>query len=148
MQLGGGFTFGHSDYAAKHTNGLSIYGDYDLVHNFGIEGDIHFTSLWTPNDLGENTYLLGPRYAYHYHRFVPYAKALFGIGQFQFQQGTYGKGSSSVYGVYAFGGGLDIRTGHHINIRAFDYEYQRWPNFAPNGLSPYTITLGAAYRFR
>ena len=148
IQLGVGATWASPDYGPKYVKGLSVYGDWDIVHHIGIEGDIHFASIIAPTDIGENTYLLGPRYTYQFHRFGPYAKALFGLGQFQYQQGTYGKGSSATYGVYAFGGGLDFRATHHINIRAIDYEYQNWPHYPHNGLTPAVITVGVAYVFR
>jgi hypothetical protein len=28
-----------------------------------------------------------------------------------------------------------------------DYEYQRWLSFPPNGLSPWILGIGVAYRF-
>jgi hypothetical protein len=148
IQIGLGGTFVSPDYGSKYAKGLSIYGDFDFTHHLGVEGDIHFASLITPTDIGENSYLIGPRYRYSRNRFTAYGKALFGIGQFQFQQGTYGSGSSATYGVYAFGGGLDVRATHHINVRAIDFEYQKWPGFAPNGLTPYATTIGVAYAFR
>jgi hypothetical protein len=33
-----------------------------------------------------------------------------------------------------------------LNARV-DYEYQRWISFPPNGLSPWIVSIGAAYRF-
>ena len=147
-QIGVGATFVSPDYAQKYAKGLSVYGDYNLLRHIGVEGDIHFGSLIAPTDIGENTFLAGPRFVYQFHRFDPYAKVLFGVGQFQFQQGSYGAGSSATYGVYAFGGGLDIHVTHHLNVRAFDFEYQKWPNFPANGLTPYVTTIGAAYAFR
>jgi hypothetical protein len=148
IQLGVAGTFANLDYGPKYAKGLSVYGDFDVTRHIGIEGDIHFASLITPTDIGENTYLLGPRYTYQFRRFAPYAKALFGIGQFQYQQGTYGKGSTDTYGLFAFGGGLDVRATHHISVRAFDFEYQDWPHYAPNGLTPYVMSVGVAYVFR
>ncbi len=148
IQIGGGLTFADPDYGPKYAKGLAIYGNFDVIHNIGIEGDIHFASLITPTDIGENTYLLGPRYTYRYHRLAPYVKVLFGVGQFQYQQGTYGKGSTDTYGLYAFGGGLDVRATHRLSVRPIDFEFQRWPNYAPNGLTPFVLTVGAAYVFR
>jgi hypothetical protein len=148
IQIGVGGTFASPDYTQKYLKGLSIYGDFDFAHHIGVEGDIHFASIIAPEDIGENTYLLGPRFTFRHGRFDAYGKGLLGIGQFQFQQGTYGNGSSSTYGVYALGGGLDIRATHHINVRAIDFEYQKWPHFYPNGLTPYVTTIGVAYVLR
>ena len=148
IQLGVGGSFTTPDYTTEYAKGLTVYGDFDFTHHIGVEGDIHFT-LITPKDIGENTYLIGPRYTFFQrNRAALYGKALFGIGQFQFQQGTFGNGSSATYGVYAFGGGLDVRATQHINVRAVDFEYQKWPGFAPSGLTPTVLTFGVAYVFR
>jgi len=45
------------------------------------------------------------------------------------------------------GAGIDIHVKRHINIRAFDFEAQKWPTFGANGLSPFAYTAGAAYVF-
>jgi hypothetical protein len=146
IQIGVAGTFINSDYG-KNQKGFSVYGDFDFFHNVGIEGDIHL-ALITPNDISENSYLLGPRYSWHYKRFHPYAKALFGIGRFGFQRGYFPSASTSTYGQFALGGGLDFQASRHINVRAFDVEFQRWPNFAPNGLSPIVYNFGVAYVLR
>ena len=147
LQIGGAGTLISSDYAPKYLKGISIYGDFDFFHNFGIEGDIHF-SLITPDDISENSYLLGPRYSWHHKRFNPYAKALFGVGRFGFQSGSYPVPSTATYGEFAFGGGLDFQATRHINVRPFDIEFQKWPGFAPNGLSPIVYNFGVAYVLR
>jgi len=100
-----------------------------------------------PADIGEDSYLVGPRYVFHYGRFHPYAKALLGIGRFQYQYDTVPH-TTYTYKIYAFGGGLDIQATHHINVRAIDLEYQRWPGYPPSGLTPIVGTIGVAYAFR
>jgi opacity protein-like surface antigen len=147
IQIGVAGTLINSDYAPKYYKGLSVYGDFDFFHNVGIEGDMHF-SLITPNDNSENSYLLGPRYSFHYKHFQPYAKALFGVGRFGFQQGYYHFASSATYFQYAVGGGLDYQVTRHINVRPFDIEFQKWPGFEPNGLSPIVYNFGVAYVLR
>jgi hypothetical protein len=146
IQIGAAGTFINSDYS-KNQKGFSVYGNFDFFHNVGIEGDIHF-ALITPADISENSYLLGPRYGWHYKRFHPYAKALFGIGRFGLQQGYHPSASTSTYGQFALGGGLDFQASRHINVRAFDVEFQKWPNFPPNGLSPIVYNFGVAYVLR
>ena len=148
IQVGVGLTFVKPDYTIETAKGVAAYADYDFTQHIGVEGEVHIASLLTPNDIGENTYLIGPRYAYRIRRFTPYAKALFGIGDFQFQSGSYGNGSSATYGVYAFGAGLDVMATRHINVRAIDFEFQKWPGFPPSGLTPTAITVGVAYVFR
>lgn len=148
LQVGGGFTYARSDFSYS-IKGLSIYGDYDFSRHLGVEGDIHFLNIFTPADISENSYLAGPRYRFRYHRFTPYAKALFGIGRFGYQYPSqYGHPSSYTYGIYALGGGVDWHATRHLNVRPFDIEFQRWPGFGQHGLTPIVMTFGAAYSFR
>jgi hypothetical protein len=100
-----------------------------------------------PANIGEDSYLLGPRYVFRHNRFHPYVKALFGLGRFKYRFDN-APDTAYTYKIYSFGGGLDIQATHHINVRAIDYEYQRWPGYPPNGLAPQVWTFGAAYAFR
>jgi hypothetical protein len=145
LQLGAGWSYSSSDYTPQGTKGLTVYGDYDFTRHIGVEGDMHFDSIIAPADVGETSYLIGPRYVFPHRRFNPYAKALFGVGRLNFQYDT-SPHYSATYFTYALGGGLDVHATRHINVRAIDFEYQRW-NYPPNGLSPYVISVGAAYTF-
>lgn len=144
LQLGLGGTLVATDYTPRKAEGLTVYGDFGFTRHIGIEGDIHFGSIRTPDDLGEDSYLLGPRYVVRRGRFGGYAKALVGIGRLneQFPNGT----ASYTYKIYSLGGGLDIRATRSINIRAIDVEFQEWPGYG-NGLTPIVTTIGAAYSF-
>jgi hypothetical protein len=146
IQLGVGGMVTIPDYAQQKLKGVTFYTDFDFTHHIGVEGEIHYAAI-TPQDISENTYMIGPRYTVRHKRFSGYGKALFGLGRFGFQTGNYSSASTGNYGIYAFGAGLEILVPHNINIRAFDAEFQKWPNFAPHGLSPYTFTIGAAYVF-
>ena len=145
-QLGAGWTVVKPDYGQKNVQGVSIYGTFDFLRHIGVEGSIHLASMVTPTDIGEDSYLLGPRYVFRYGRFNPYGKAMFGLARFKykFQDVT----NAYTYGVYAFGGGLDYAATKRINVRAIDFEYQKWPSFPTNGLTPLVFTFGAAYSFR
>lgn len=146
LQLGAGWSVANPDYGPSKTQGISIFGDLDLTRHLGIEGDIHRASTITPTDIGVDSYLLGPRYIVRHGRFKPYAKALFGLGRFKYQYDT-SPHTAYTYKMFAFGGGLDIRTTRHVTVRAIDFEYQRWPGYPPNGLTPIVYTFGAAYAF-
>lgn len=147
LQLGAGFTYARPDYSTP-IKGISGYGVFDFSRHIGIEGDIHMVSIWTPSDIAENTYLVGPRVKFEFGRFTPYAKALGGFGQFKFQYPSrWPKAATYTYGVYSFGGGVDFHYKRHLNIRPFDIEFQRWPGFKPDGLTPIVMTFGAAYAF-
>lgn len=148
LQVGGGVTLATPDYGQKNIQGISAFADFDFLKHVGVEADLHYIALVTPTDLAENTYLVGPRFYMTHGRFTPYAKVLGGIGSLVIQEtqdnpGTY----SGNYFAYAFGGGLDVRVGRHLVVRAFDAEIQKWPSLG-HGLSPYVFTVGAAYRFR
>lgn len=146
LQVGVGVTIVNPDYGPKDIQGITLYADYDLLKFIGIEADIHRVSIITPTDLGEDSYLLGPRFYFRKYRFKPYAKAMAGIGRLNFQTPYYSPASSSTFGIYALGGGVDIAVTRRINIRAIDFEVQKWPGYG-KGLTPTAITFGVAYRF-
>ena len=147
LQVGGAVSIASPDYGQKNIEGLSVYADLDITTHLGAEVVAHKVSYITPTDIGEDTYLIGPRYTYRYKGiFEPYAKILFGFGRFQYQY-DYEPHFAQTYGVYAGGAGLDIRVRPHVNVRAIDFEYQKWPGFGRSGLTPYVASFGAAYVF-
>jgi len=148
FQAGGGATMGKPDFGQDWIGGVSIFADYDLWSHVGVEADAHILTLHTPQDLGEDTYEAGPRFFWRKGRFIPYGKALIGYGSFIVQeiQDNPGKFNATSF-MYSLGGGVDVDLPHHITVRAFDFEYQNWPGFANNGLTPAIGTVGVAYRF-
>ena len=82
IQAGVGLTFANGDYqnSAKSQNlaGVSIYGNYGFTHSIGLEADVHLLTLYTPNDISQKTYLVGPRYTYHRGRQALYGRVMFG----------------------------------------------------------------------
>jgi hypothetical protein len=153
VQVGAGFSFAVPDYGGTYIKGFTVYGDADLWRRLGLEADAHFVSILAPTDIGENTFLIGPRFSLiRQGRLNAYVKALGGIGRFQYQDGTYQPSHTDTFGVYSFGGGIEFRASQHLNIRAVDIEAQRWPGygtpgFPAHGLSPFVTTFGAAYSF-
>ena len=148
IQVGVGLSMFQPDYNPGTIKGYSFYGDYDLTYHLGIEGNINIVNVITPGDIGQNSYLLGPRFVFNRGRFHPYGKALAGLGVFTFEPVyVYSSSSSSTHKMYALGGGLDIAVKRRWNVRAIDFEYQRWPGFGANGLTPIGVTVGAAYKF-
>jgi len=146
IQLGAAGTYAIPDFGQHNIGQVTFYGDFDLPLNLGIEGVIHY-SVNTPSDVSENSYLVGPRYILRRKRFEGYGKVLFGAGHFGLQAGSFANPNTSTYFEYAVGAGIDIHVKRHINIRAFDFEAQKWPTFGANGLSPFAYTAGAAYVF-
>jgi hypothetical protein len=54
--------------------------------------------------------------------------------------------ASLAYNIGAIGAGLDYRIVPGMNARV-DFEHQQWFGFPPNGLTPWIVSIGAAYRF-
>jgi hypothetical protein len=147
FQAGFGATYAEPDYGQKPLKGVSLFADFDLSQHLGLEADLHYVSLITPTDIGENTYLVGPRAMIPYGRFDVYVKVLGGYGDLVIQEIQDNVGHpGGFYFAYAGGGGIDIRATNRITIRAIDVEGQKWPHYG-NGLSPILYTFGAAYRF-
>ena len=141
VQAGAGLLYLQPDYTNDSIKGYSVWGDYDFRRFIGVEVEAHLGDVITPADINENSYMVGPRALYHKRKFTGYAKLMFGratITNTDFN-------ASSSYNVYAFGGGLEYRVLRRINIRAVDFELQKWPDFEPHGLSPLAITFGASY---
>jgi hypothetical protein len=146
IQVGVGGTTINPDFAQKYIQGITFYGDFDLTHHLGVEAEIHY-AINTPTDVSEDSYLAGIRYFERRKRFTGYGKVLFGVGRFGYQAGTFTNPSTGTYAEYAFGGGIEYKATRSINIRAFDFEAQKWPGFPTNGLSPFAYTVGVAYVF-
>ena len=149
IQVGAGGLYLHNDYTNRAAEGISVWGDYDFLRyrrfDIGLEVAAHFGGLNTPDDIGENSYLVGPRLSYRRHRFNVYAKILVGRATITNQL----LNQSSSYNVLgAYGGGLEYRATRKFNVRAIDLELQKWPDFEPHTLSPVVISVGVSYIIR
>ena len=145
IQAGAGVMYLDNDYSDRANQGISVWGDYDFTHLVGVEVEAHFGGIITPDDIGENSYLVGPRFMYHKRKFTGYAKIMLGRGTITNQLLNQ---SSTFNIVPAYGGGLEYRVAHSLNIRVVDFELQKWPNFEPNTLSPFAISVGLMYVIR
>ena len=150
LQIGGGFSSAASDYGDRF-NGAMGYADFDFKEHYGVEAAFHFVRQGNGAPLYEKTYEIGGRYVRHYGRFAPYAKLLVGRGVFNFPACPPPANQSIAcanlaYNMYALGAGTDVHVRPWLNVRG-DFEYQSWPGFPPNGLSPMVVSIGAAYHF-
>jgi hypothetical protein len=163
LQIGGSYSYANPDDAtvnqmlnpnagSVNLNGYGLYADLDLKYHLGLELDFHQLSGIDPI-LYERSYEVGPRFIWPIHeRFVPYAKAMYGRGVFNFP----GKGNSNAvevqvanlaYNIYTFGGGIDLRILPGLNVRIADVEVQRWENFPVKNITPMVFSFGVAYHF-
>ena len=140
IEAGAGYMYLHNDYVDQANYGLSLWGDYDFTRLIGAEIEAHFGGIITPRDIGENAYLVGPRFSYRKHGVQVYGKVMFGRGTITNQ--VYD--TSSSYNAIAGGGGVEYRILRKIKIRG-DVEEQKWPGFQPRTLSPLSVTVGAMY---
>lgn len=143
FQLGGGISAAKPDYGELTIKGITIYSTFDFKTHWGIEADVHLIDMSTPENNGEKSYLIGPRYVRHYGRMNPYAKILIGRGVFEFKS----QNAAVAANMYAAGAGLDIHAWRNVNVRVIDFEYQNWPGFLDHGLTPLVATAGVAYSF-
>jgi hypothetical protein len=130
----------------KRIVGGGVYGTFDPHPRLGGEAIIR--QMYGGN-IGERSYLAGPRYYRPIRRYTPYAKVLFGRGTFKFP-GNIGELSLP---IIAPGVGVSYRTSSTFQIRV-DYEHQSWLGFDrkvtnfPGGLSPQVLSFGVAYCIR
>jgi opacity protein-like surface antigen len=144
LQLGGGLVFATSDYnfTPIHLIGGAFYTTFDTRNHWGGEANFRQNRSSTDSTVYERTYELGPRIFLRRGPFIPYAKALYGRGIYNFHNGV----ANVAYNMYTFGGGADLQIRRSINLRA-DYEYQTWAGFPITNLHPSVITIGVAYHF-
>jgi len=141
IQAGFGFLALNPDYRPGNIIGLSAWGDYDFSKYVGAEISTHFGEFITPDDLTENSYMIGPRLIYRHKGLTAYGKILVGRATITNQQFNL----SSSYNMYAYGGGVEYRLGRRLNVRLVDFEQQEWPDFEPHTLGPTALTFGVSY---
>lgn len=144
LALGGGFSGFNTDYGHHHIAGAVLYAEANPQWRIGMEGEARFLRWHTQEQITESTYLGGPRIMLSRRpgRYEPYAKFLAGAGRITLPYG-YAHGT---FFTYAPGAGLDIGLTDRWSCRAFDFEYQRWPQFPYGSLSPYGISAGVTLR--
>ena len=147
IQAGAGAMFLDNDYSARKAGGVIAWADYDFLHFFkveaGAEAELKFGGIITPDDIGENSYLIGPKFTYRVHKYQVFGKVLVGRGTITNQLFH----TASSFNLYEIGGGLDYHIARKYNIRA-DVSEQKWPDFEPHTLSPLSVSVGLLYIIR
>lgn len=150
IQAGAGAMYLNNDYTQRKNAGPMIYVDYDFARlfrvNLGLEAEARYGGIYSPDDVGENSYLIGPRVSVRRENLKFYAKLMVGRGTIFHNSNT--NNTSSSYNLAALGGGLEYRIKERFNIRVIDAEAQYWPGFPPNGLAPIALSAGLAYIIR
>jgi hypothetical protein len=149
IDVGAAFSFGSPGYqdTPTYVEGLTLFATAGLRGRLAAQLDVHLDSLITPVDIGENTYLLGPRFSiFKEERANIYVKVQGGLGQFQYQSGSYAIPRSFTYGIFSGGAGIEYRVSRHVDVRAIELEFQDWPGFPGGSLHPVVASIGAAWR--
>jgi hypothetical protein len=148
LQVGGGFSLAHSDYAGARLDGFTFYSSFDFTRHFGAEVDFHQMNR-SGDPFYERSYEMGGRYIpKQYGALTPYAKVMYGRGVLNFPSGFINFYNNIAYNMFVGGGGVEYAVKPWLKVRV-DAEYQDWlsgPGL-PNGLTPVVGTVGVAYRF-
>jgi hypothetical protein len=123
--------------------GVGAYVDVEFSRWVQVEGEARWLRLNKFVDISQDNYLIGPRVPiYHFGRFTPYGKVLFGFSDMNFQyKYAYGR-----FTDIAYGGGVDYKLSRRLTWRVLDVEYQQWPNWINGPLHPYGGSMGIGYK--
>jgi hypothetical protein len=141
--------FGNDGYpmAEASSNGLVGVGtfvDVKLTRWVQLEGEARWQRFNQYQGIHQDNYLVGPRVpVFHFWKATLYGKALGGFSEMQFDTNSADHGR---FTTVAFGGGMDVKLTKRISLRAFDAEYQYWPQWGSSTLSPYGVSAGIGYR--
>jgi hypothetical protein len=140
--VGGGATAMQADYGGRVLGGGLAYIDANISPSLGVEAEAKFLRFHSSENVTQDTYLAGVRYAMPSRRLQPYAKALVGLGEMEFPF-HYASGS---YLAIAGGVGVDYHLPGRWTARLIDVEYQDWPQFSYGTLHPYGVSAGLSFR--
>jgi hypothetical protein len=147
--IGGEFSSFDSDYDnSSRIVGPGVYGDLNLTHKLGIEGEARWMRWNAYGNQTQSDYLGGVRYRiWKIQKLSLYAKFLVGGVWIRYPLGI-GTGS---YFAYAPGGIGEYRLTPRLSVRG-EYEYQLlpsapgFPGLPNNGLTPNGFSVGVSYR--
>lgn len=145
VSAGGTLSLFNSDEQDNELFGFGGYADLDFKRRLGFEAEARWLPLNGISGETQSNYLIGPRIQVRrVWKARPYVKFLGGVSRSTFNHGA-GAGD---FGTVAVGGGVDIPWKHNLTIRAIDYEYQFWPLYLGDPLTPHGFGSGVSYRFR
>ena len=142
-----------------------------FLNHFGVRADLQgynstnqcpAASSGLTNCVNSNlfTYMFGPVAKYRFHRFEPFADALFGGAHSNFYKSACtantvlyeGTNADTTAFSMAFGGGVDFEATHRFSLRLFDADYVR-TGFGNNFIlgnsaqSNFRVQTGVQFRF-
>jgi hypothetical protein len=125
--------------------GLGGYVDARFSRWFGLEAEGRWLRFNQYAGIHQSDYLVGyrlPLRQLNFWNFTPYGKVLVGYGRMTFEYNdAHGRFTN-----IAYGGGLDMHTGHRWTIRPVDFEYQQWPSWLGTTLHPWGLSAGIGWR--
>lgn len=131
--------------------GIGVFGDYNLRPRWGAEGEARWLRWDGLGGQVESTYLIGPRYRfYRWKALYFWTKFLVGDGSITTENYPGPNAAKGDFFVYSMGASVDYKLSRKFSLRG-DYEWQRWPSFAPqlaphnHGIVPNGFSLGVAY---
>lgn len=131
-----------SEASSQALYGLGAYVDIGFSRWVQIEAEGRWLRLHQLYGIHQDNYLAGPRLPlYRYKKATVYGKALGGFSEMSFGYGLHGR-----YTTLAFGGGVDMKLTKRLSLRALDVEYQYWPTWGNQTLSPYGASVGLGYK--
>jgi hypothetical protein len=143
LDAGGFASIFDPDYVPNKLVGGGAYVDLNLFHGIGIEAEGRWLRWHGFEGIRQDNYLIGPRIKFkHFWKAQPYGKVLGGFSTMDFED----RDATGRFAALGMGGGMDISLGHRWSFRAVDFEYQAWPKFLMNSLSPYGVSSGISYR--
>jgi hypothetical protein len=142
ISVGATYSFFDSGYGEQKVRGTGIYADINPMRPVGLEAEGRWLKQGQSPNIGQSTYLIGPRVQLRRGPYTPYVKTLVGLSHFEFPYDT----ARGRYFVIAPGAGVDLMLGNDLKIRLIDVEYQQWPQFTFGTISPYGVSFGISYR--
>lgn len=143
VTVGGTASAFKPDYVPNKLGGVGAYVDVNLFRGIGVEAEGRWQRFNEVADIYQDNYLIGPRIKVkHFWRATPYVKVLAGFSKMNFENNI----ASGRFTTLAMGGGIDLHLTRRWSVRAIDAEYQEWPKFLGNALTPYGLSAGIGYR--
>jgi outer membrane immunogenic protein len=161
FDAGGGYTYVRANAppggcGCFSLNGANGWLAVNITRSIAVVGEVgaqHASNVVsTGADLTLASYLFGPRYTVRkFGRLQPFAQVLLGGAH---ASGALAPGNSGLAGsangfAAIAGGGLDVRLGEHVSLRAFeaDYYFTKFNNSVNDRQNNLRIGAGIYFRF-